>query len=78
MQNALSQMGVCATVKLQINQTATLTRAAFSGTLSITNSEGTGSLTNVVMDILITDAKGNSANGEFFISSPNYSAERSA
>ena len=69
----LEGQGVCATIKLQIDQTATLTRSAFSGTLSITNSEGTGAMTNVVMDINITDAQGNPANGEFFISSPSYS-----
>jgi RHS repeat-associated protein len=72
-QNDLAGLGVCATVKLQINQTATLTRSAFSGTLSITNSEGTGAMTNVVMNINITDAQGNPANGKFFISSPSYS-----
>jgi autotransporter-associated beta strand protein len=65
-QNDLSQMGVCATVKLQIDQTATLTRSAFSGTLTITNSD-------VVMNISITDSLGNPANGEFYISSPTYS-----
>ena len=67
----LAGQGVCATIKLQIDQTATLTRSAFSGTLSITNSEGTGAMTNVVMDINITDAQGNPANGEFFVSSPS-------
>ncbi len=69
----LEGQGTCATIKLQIDQTATLTRTAFSGTLTITNSEGTGSMTNVVMDITITDAQGNPANGEFYISSPTYS-----
>jgi hypothetical protein len=72
-QNDLAGLGVCATVRLQINQTATLTRAAFTGTLSITNSEGTGAMTNVVMNINITDAQGNPANGKFFVSSPTYS-----
>ena len=72
-QNDLAGEGACATVQLQIDQSATLTRSAFSGTLSITNSEGTGAMTNVVMDINITDAEGNPANGEFFVSSPTYS-----
>ena len=71
--NDLEGQGVCATIKLQIDQTATLTRSAFSGTLSITNSEGTGPMTNVAMDINITDAEGNPANGEFYVSSPSYS-----
>ena len=30
-------------------------------------------MTNVAMDINITDAEGNPANGEFFVSSPSYS-----
>ena len=72
-QNSLADEGVCATVVLRIDQTATLTRSAFSGTLSITNSEGTGAMTNVAMDITITDSSGNPANGEFYISSPTYS-----
>ncbi len=72
-QNDLSKQGVCATVKLQIDQTATLTRSAFSGTLSLTNSEAAGALSNVVMNINITDTLGNPANGEFVISSPTYS-----
>jgi RHS repeat-associated protein len=71
-QNDLAGQGTCATVTLQIGQTATLTRSAFSGTLSITNSEGTGAMTNVVMDITITDSAGNPANGEFYVSSPSY------
>ena len=72
-ENDLDKQGVCATIVLRINQSATLTRSSFSGTLSITNSEGTGAMTNVVMDINITDADGNPANGEFFVSSPSYS-----
>ncbi len=72
MQNDLNGMGVCGSVKLQINQTASMTRSAFTGTLSITNSEGTGAMSNVVMNISITDAQGNPANGEFFVSSPTY------
>jgi hypothetical protein len=71
--NDLAGQGTCATIKLQIDQTATLTQTAFSGTLTITNTEGTGPMTNVSMDIDITDAEGNPANGEFFVSSPSYS-----
>ncbi len=74
-ENDLAGQGVCATVKLQIDQTATLTRSAFIGTLTLTNSEGTGALSNVVMNITITDAQGNPANGEFYISSPSYSGD---
>jgi RHS repeat-associated protein len=71
--NDLEGQGVCATIQLQIDQSATLTRSAFSGTLTIDNSEGTGPMTNVTMDINITDAQGNPANGEFYVSSPTYS-----
>ena len=69
----LAGQGTCATITLQIDQTATLTRSAFSGTLTLTNSEGTGALTNVAMNIAITDVQGNPANGEFFVSTPTYS-----
>ncbi len=78
--NDLDEQGVCATITLQLDQSAALTRTAFVGTLSITNSEETstnsgsnGSLTNVVLDINIADANGNPANGQFFITSPSYS-----
>jgi hypothetical protein len=70
--NDLQQHGVCATVRLQIDQTATLSRSAFSGTLSITNGEEAGDLTNVVVNVNITDTNGNPANGEFFVSGPTY------
>ena len=46
-QNDLSGMGVCATIKLQIDQTATLTRVGVQRHVDITNSEGTGAMTNV-------------------------------
>ncbi len=72
-QSDIAGQSVCATIQLQIDQAATLTRAAFSGTLTITNGEDDGSLTNVSMNINITDANGDPANGEFFISSPIYS-----
>ncbi|HVC98811.1 MAG TPA: Ig-like domain-containing protein, partial [Pirellulales bacterium] len=71
--NDIQDAGVCATIKLQIDQTATMTRSAFTGTLTIDNSEESGSLTNVMMNITITDAEGSPANGEFFVSSPTYS-----
>jgi RHS repeat-associated protein len=69
----LAGQGVCATIQLQMDQSATLTRSAFSGTLSITNSEGAGAMINVAMNINITDTQGNPANGEFYVSSPTYS-----
>ncbi len=71
--NDLAGQGTCATIKLQIDQSATLTQTAFSGTLTITNTEGTGAMSNVTMDINISDAEGKPANGEFFVSSPSYS-----
>ena len=72
-QSDIAGQSTCATIKLQMDESATLTRTAFSGTLSITNSEGTGALTNVTMGITITDSHGDPANGEFFITSPTYS-----
>ena len=74
-QNDFATQGVCASIKMQIDQTATLAREAFAGTLTITNSEEAGSLSNVTMDIHITDVAGNPANGQFFISSPTYSSQ---
>ena len=69
----LAGKGTCATVQLEIGQSLTLTGSAFDGTLTITNSEGTGAMTNVTMDIDITGSAGDPANGEFYVSSPTYS-----
>ena len=68
----LAQDGVCATVKLEIDQTATLTRSAFTGTLTLTNLMGSDALENVEIDLYVTDANGNPVNGVFYISSPTF------
>jgi hypothetical protein len=84
LQSSISQLltdaenpAVCASVVLQIDQTATLTRQAFAGTLQINNNEGSP-LTNIQVDLNITDANGNPANGEFFIETPTLSGSLTA
>jgi hypothetical protein len=71
-QNDLAQQGVCATVKLQIGQTATLTRSAFTGTLTLNNQMAADALQGVQLDLLITAANGNPVNEAFFISAPTF------
>ncbi|MDB5330318.1 MAG: hypothetical protein JWP03_1469, partial [Phycisphaerales bacterium] len=68
--NTINDNSVCASIKLEIDQTATLTRSAFNGTLQITNHETSGPLSNIQLDIHVTDANGNPVNGKFFVSSP--------
>ena len=61
---------VYAPIKLQIDQSAVMTRSAFTGTLSISNNETAGPLTNVQVQILVTDANGNPVNNALYISTP--------
>ncbi len=58
---------ICAVVVLQINQTATLEREAFTAQLGITNNVPTAPLTNLNVQITITDSNGNPAGNLFFI-----------
>jgi hypothetical protein len=74
----LNQNSVCATVKLQISQTATLTRSAFSGTLTLTNQMTDDALEDVQLDLYVTDANGNLVNGIFYISSPTFAGQLTA
>ncbi len=69
-QTALTQSGTCATIKLQIDQTATLARSAFTGTLTLTNGMADDALTNVEVDLTVTDTAGNPVPGTFYISAP--------
>jgi len=71
--NDINDDSVCATVKLEIDQTATLTRSAFTGTLTLNNQETSGPLTDIEMDLIVTDANGNPVSGAFYISSPTFS-----
>ena len=73
LQNDLNGTGACATIKLQIDQKVTLTRAAFDGVLQIVNGESAGPLDHVKVNINITDADGNPANDKFFFAAPTLS-----
>ncbi len=64
--------GVCATVKIQIDQTLTLTRSAFNATLQIENGGGAGgdALDNIGVQIVIKDEDGNDVTSRFGIEPP--------
>ncbi|MDL2321916.1 Ig-like domain-containing protein, partial [Desulfosarcina sp. OttesenSCG-928-B08] len=61
---------VCATVKIQIDQTAVMTRNAFAGTLEIDNNSTAGAIQGVRVELQITDENGNLANDKFGITDP--------
>ncbi|WP_218653149.1 ELWxxDGT repeat protein [Nostoc sp. TCL26-01] len=61
--------GVCATVRIKIDQEAVMTRAAFLGSLEIENGNATN-LENISVTLLITDSQGNIVNDLFGITSP--------
>ncbi len=61
--------GVCARVRLQINQEAVMTRDAFLGSLEIDNG-GTSNLTNISVNLQVRDANGNVVNNLFGITDP--------
>ncbi len=69
----INGQGACATVKLQIDQTAALTRSAFTGTLTITNGMSSDALQDIEVDLSVTDANGNPVAGSFYISAPTFS-----
>ncbi len=50
--------GVCASVKLQFSQVATMTREAFEGRLVLTNGENLGALKNLRFKALVRDENG--------------------
>jgi hypothetical protein len=58
-----------AKVRLQITQSAVLTRNAFDGVLDVTNNSG-APLTNVHVNLTFTDTQGNDAAAAFFYQSP--------
>jgi len=66
---ANNNASVCASIKMQIDQTVTLTREAFAGTLDISNNES-GPLTSVQVQLQFTDANGNPAASAFFTETP--------
>jgi hypothetical protein len=59
--------GVCASVKLHISQTMTMTREAFDGTLTVNNGNETRDMDNFKIVLEIRDEKGNLANDLFQI-----------
>ena len=64
--------GVCAQVRMRIEQEAVMTRAAFIGTLEINNT-GADALTGLRVDLEITDARDQPANDRFVLRSAQFS-----
>lgn len=65
-----SSDGVCAEVRIQIDQTAVTARSAFTGGLTITNNSRVGGLTGVKLELEFRDALGNLAGDKFVILGP--------
>ena len=61
--------GTCASVVLQIDQNAVLTRDAFHATLQL-NNNGASDLTNVVVNLIVQNAAGQDVTSLFGIQSP--------
>ncbi|MBO7684489.1 MAG: carboxypeptidase regulatory-like domain-containing protein [Kiritimatiellae bacterium] len=59
---------VCAKVSLKLSQTYTMTREAFEGTLALYNGHESAAMTNVWLELQITNAEGDNCNGLFEIS----------
>ena len=59
---------VCAKVSLKLSQTYTMTREAFEGTLTLYNGHDSAAMTNVWLELEITNAEGDNCNGLFEIS----------
>jgi subtilase family serine protease len=62
--------GTCVQVRIQIDQTLTLTRSAFAATLRIENESTTDPLENVQADVIIKDAEGNVRTNLFAVQGP--------
>lgn len=71
--NKPSQNGVCASIKLRISQTLTMTREAFDGTLTVSNGNESGSMKGVKIVIEVRDEEGNLANDLFQINTEKLS-----
>ena len=57
---------VCASITLQINQTMTMTRQAFRGTLTVENNSSAGEMKDVKLKIEVKDVDGNVATSHEF------------
>jgi hypothetical protein len=65
--------GVCAEVRLRIEQEAVITRTAFAGTLELNNGRSDTTLSDVYLTLDIRDAAGNAANDKFLVRGPKLS-----
>ena len=66
--NGLTE-GVCATVRIQIDQDVVMSRSAFTGTLDLDDG-GTNSLTGVQVNLVFQDATNGDASSKFVIEGP--------
>ena len=62
-----SSSAVCAKVSLKLSQTYTMTREAFEGTLTLFNGHESTAMTNVWLELEITNEAGDNCNGLFEI-----------
>ena len=62
--------GVCAKVRIRIDQDAVMTRSAFLGELEIENSLDNINLENVSVDLTVVDEQGNEVTGLFGVTDP--------
>jgi hypothetical protein len=62
--------GVCAQVRVRIDQEAVTTRAAFAAVLELTNGHQTASLEGVLLTIVVRDENGNVVNDRFTVVPP--------
>ncbi len=70
MVNKDSSSGVCASIKLQISQTMTMTRQAFLGTLTVENGHETTAMTDVKLNLIVTNEDGDVATAHEFQINP--------
>jgi PKD repeat protein len=67
------ETGICAKVRIEIDQKAVMTRSAFLGTLEIDNGDTSSSIEGVRVDLDIRDENGTAANDKFAIRGPELS-----
>lgn len=65
-----SKSSVCASIKLQINQTMTMTRQAFLGTLTVFNGHESEPMTDIKLDLKVTNPDGDVATSHEFQINP--------
>ena len=67
-----SKNSVCATVTVKFSQKMTMTREAFEGTLTVNNGNTNLVLSDIILDLEVTDEDGNDANHLFQINKDNF------